>query len=264
MLSCCLLQLLHGRIQPLPERHDIGRVLTPEQKAVLLKTASSKPEWRIAYLAAMLALNTTMRACEIRGLHWRDVNFRGRTITVAKSKTESGKRAIPLNDHAWAAILELRDRIENLLGMSRSADWYVFPHAEGGREPDPTQPMSNWRTAWRRITRVAGLRGLRFHDLRHHAITELAESAVSDQTIMSIAGHVSTKMLAHYSHVRLDAKRAALASLSSGPADGSHVTINVTNEIGEKKARPQMIEKMVDVRGFEPPTPCLQSRCSPS
>ncbi|HEX3968282.1 MAG TPA: tyrosine-type recombinase/integrase [Edaphobacter sp.] len=45
----------------------------------------------------------------------------------------------------------------------------------------------------------------RFHDLRHQAITELAESKASDSTIMSIAGHVSRKMLAHYSHVRLDA-----------------------------------------------------------
>jgi len=33
--------------------------------------------------------------------------------------------------------------------------------------------------------------GLRFHDLRHTAITDLAESQTSDQTIMAIAGHVS-------------------------------------------------------------------------
>ena len=58
--------------------------------------------------------------------------------------------------------------------------------------------------------------GFRFHDLRHQAITELAESKASDQTIMSIAGHVSRKMLAHYSHVRLDAKRNALDALTMG------------------------------------------------
>ena len=56
--------------------------------------------------------------------------------------------------------------------------------------------------------------GLRFHDLRHNAITELAESATSDQTIMAIAGHVSPKMLALYSHVRLEAKRTALLKLA--------------------------------------------------
>jgi integrase len=56
-------------------------------------------------------------------------------------------------------------------------------------------------------------KGLRIHDLRHHAITELAEPKASDQTIMAIAGHVSKKMLALYSHVRLEAKRTALDTL---------------------------------------------------
>ena len=64
------------------------------------------------------------------------------------------------------------------------------------------------------MTQAAGISGFRFHDLRHHTITELAESQASDQTIMSIAGHVSPRMLAHYSHVRMEAKRNALDALS--------------------------------------------------
>jgi len=60
------------------------------------------------------------------------------------------------------------------------------------------------------------LHKLRFHDLRHHAVTELAESQASEQTILSIAGHVSPRMLAHYSHVRLEAKRRAVDVLSQG------------------------------------------------
>ena len=59
------------------------------------------------------------------------------------------------------------------------------------------------------------LAGLRFHDLRHTAITKLAESQASDQTIMAIAGHVSQQMLEHYSHIRLAAKRTALDSIST-------------------------------------------------
>ena len=57
---------------------------------------------------------------------------------------------------------------------------------------------------------MPGLSHLRFHDLRHHAITELAESQASDMTIMSIAGHASRKMLERYSHIRMEAKRRAL------------------------------------------------------
>jgi integrase len=58
--------------------------------------------------------------------------------------------------------------------------------------------------------------GFRFHDLRHQAITELAEAGASDATLMALAGHMSRQMLEHYSHVRMAAKRAALDKLESG------------------------------------------------
>jgi hypothetical protein len=58
--------------------------------------------------------------------------------------------------------------------------------------------------------------GLRFHDLRHQAITELAERGSSDATIMALAGHMSREMLEHYSHVRMQAKRAAVDGLATG------------------------------------------------
>jgi integrase len=51
---------------------------------------------------------------------------------------------------------------------------------------------------------------VRFHDLRHHAITELAEAGATDYTILSIAGHISRRMLDHYCHVRLEPKKKAL------------------------------------------------------
>lgn len=86
--------------------------------------------------------------------------------------------------------------------------------------------------------------GLRFHDLRHHAITELAESQTSDQTIMSIAGHISPKMLALYSHVRMNAKRKALDALSGGDSGGSYGTKSDTNCPAESIAQPQVIEKI--------------------
>jgi integrase len=70
----------------------------------------------------------------------------------------------------------------------------------------------NWTADMQKVKSPTA--GLRFHDLRHHAITELAESQASDQTIMAIAGHVSPRMLNHYSHVRLVAKRNALDALA--------------------------------------------------
>src|ERR1700674_493205 len=234
--------LVADDVQRLPERRDIGRALRHEEKLKLLKVAASKPEWQIARLAAIVALNTTMRSCEIRGLQWRDIDLMDRTLIVRHSKTEAGERVIPLNASVWAAILELRERAKLMCGEPQP-NWYLFPHGEGqgpvtrpknrpGPEavtvkPDPTKPMSTWRTAWRKIVKEAGLPGLRFHDLRHHAITELAEFLASDQTVMAIAGHVSPKMLAHYSHVRLEAKRKALDALS-GVVTGEVTTQSAT------------------------------------
>jgi integrase len=248
-------------LRPLKVEGHIGRALSFAEKVQLLKTADSKPEWQIARLAATLALNTTMRAGEIRNVRWRDVDVINKVLTVRRSKTEAGKRVIPLNTDAWAAVLELRFRSKLLFECEPEPEWYVLPHAEGLRDPDPTTPMSGWRTAWRNLTRaiqcpacgrlqkpsktcsdkkckadigkvVSPTAGLRFHDLRHHAITELAEGQASEQTIRSIAGHVSQKMLDHYSHIRLDAKREALNALSQ--KDRRHPMTQTTSQMGVK------------------------------
>jgi len=65
------------------------------------------------------------------------------------------------------------------------------------------------------LRKEAGLDGLRFYDLRHTAITNLAEGQASDTTILDIAGHVSMRMLRHYSHVRKETKRKALDALAT-------------------------------------------------
>ena len=279
-------------VKPLPVRHNIGRAMPHEEKVRLLKTAASRPEWQTARLAMILALNTTMRGCELKGLHWRDMDFIERTLTIRRSttKTDAGERVIPLNAEAWAAMLELRDRVKLLLGQVPEPDWYVFPHAEGLTMPDPTRPMSGWRTAWRSLTRaircpccgelqragltcrnqqckadIRGVRsstaGLRFHDLRHHAITELAESQIGDQVIMDIAGHVSRDMLRHYSHIRLEAKRRALDVLSSSVSQNAlsrefsegSVTNSVTNERKNKRSPLQLAEKAGGRQGIRTP-----------
>ena len=58
--------------------------------------------------------------------------------------------------------------------------------------------------------------GFGSNDLRHQAITELAETGASDATMMALAGHMTREMMEHYSHVRMAAKRDALEKLSGG------------------------------------------------
>src|SRR5215470_8049311 len=74
--------------------------------------------------------------------------------------------------------------------------------------------QADLKATYRQAALYIGIPFLRFHDLRHTCITKLAEGQASEQTLMSIAGHLSRKMLEHYSHIRLEAKRAALDAIA--------------------------------------------------
>jgi len=52
----------------------------------------------------------------------------------------------------------------------------------------------------------------------------MAEAGASDATLMAVAGHMSRRMLEHYSHVRMAAKRSALEKLESGLMGGPSPT----------------------------------------
>jgi hypothetical protein len=131
---------------------------------------------------------------------------------------------------------------------------------------DPAATCSGCKTDTSEVK--SPFRGFRFHDLRHQAITELAESKASDQTIMGIASHVSRKMLQHYSHVRLEAKRTALDALSmrptqlvssEGKADGYDTKLRK-----ELEEVPQVVDLLVELSGIEPLASSLRTRRSPS
>lgn len=232
-------------VRMLPERgKPVAKVLTEEQKAILFATAAERPGYMVVHCAATLAASTTCRGVELKHIRWSDVDLFEKTLTVRRSKTEAGHRIVPLTGDAMAALARLRERAE--LNRAAEPEHYVFPACEG-LKIDPARPQKSWRTAWRSLTKEAGriagqsaareairagrgwkaglqawrkaaeaFRGFRFHDLRHQAITELAESGASDATLMAMAGHMSRRMMEHYSHVRMEAKRAAVAALDRG------------------------------------------------
>jgi integrase len=283
--------LIADDVRPLKgSTSTVGRALTLEEKMRLLRVAEARPEWQTARLAMTLALCTTMRGVEIKNLHWRDVDLPRKSFTIRRSKTAAGLRSIPMNDDAYAAVTELWSRASAVGGTL--PNHFIFPACENG-QIDPERHQRSWRTAWRNMTRaifcthcrkmqdptetcrVCGaemknvkspLAGLRFHDLRHHAITELAESQTSDSTIMALAGHVSRKMLEHYSHVRQEAKRDAVSLLSakrpSQATTKSYDTSHDTNATFAEEVPSYVVEEMVGTTRFElatSPTPRVRS-----
>jgi integrase len=204
---------LEGNVRPLPERQSlIGRALTRAEQRRLFDAAASNPEWEHVYCAATLAANTSMRPVEVKHLRRRDVDLFKKILTVRRSKNESSHRVIPLNASAVRALSRMIERADQ--HGHTSPEHFLWPACRWGKI-DPTKPIHKWDTAWRALRKAADLPGLRFHDLRHTVITELAEMGVPDHVLESISGHLSRRMLEHYSHIRLKAKREALEALEA-------------------------------------------------
>lgn len=218
---------LQGRIRFLREPHDTGRAVSHEEETKLLE-AAGKSRSPALLPRVVLALETGLRANEMRQLHhrdltiaWKDGAIESGWLRVSRSKTEGGQgRMIPLSRRACAILTLWLSRFRE-----PPADGFLFPHHAVGFAGDKRAPVlydvdfnrsgSEWKSAWTAACRSAGTH-YRWHDLRHTFVSRLAENpAVSEQTIMALAGHVSKSMLARYSHIRQAAKQAAIDALEA-------------------------------------------------
>jgi integrase len=221
---------LDGKYQPLPEPvSEVGRGLTPEEEVRLIDTAKSRPQWAVAYHAAILENETGMRGVEVRNIQLKRIDLMTREIRLQKSKTKGGVRTIPLNNDAQDAVKELLVRAEKL--GATQPDHYLIPalvteviEGKSGsparmRRYDPTRPTKGWRTAWRKLTAKAGLHGLRGHDLRHNWVTSHAEIGTPQSVLEAQAGHLSKRMSDLYKHISERAARKASDELARVKAE---------------------------------------------
>ncbi len=195
----------------------IAKAFSIQDKAKLLAEAKKRRSPSV-YPALMLALHCGLRDAELRGLTWDRVILDGAVpmLAVGDSKTEAGEgRTIPLNTDVIAALESHRKWYLKKFSETRD-EWYLFPFGQP-QPTDPCRPVTSFKGAWSVIRKNAGVTG-RWHDSRHTFVTDLAESTeASDETIRSLAGHVSKQMLKHYSHIRMEAKRKAVAALVAKP-----------------------------------------------
>jgi len=125
-----------------------------------------------------LALETAMRRSELLGLRWEHVDLGRRTIFLQLTKNGTS-RTVPLSTHA----------IQILTEIPRNIDGRVFPVTH--------EVVSQ---AFNRARKQAGVKDIRFHDLRHMAITHLAEKLPNLIELSAVSGHKSLAMLKRYYH----------------------------------------------------------------
>lgn len=209
----------HYRPLPLP-RPSIGRALEENDMQRLFRIASANPRWMVAYCCAVISANTSANASELRNLRLRNIHLDLATFDIEEgAKNKYRERPQPMNEPALWAMRQLVRRAKEKGAIY--PEHYLLPHRarNGGRGFDPTRPMFSWRGAWDDMREAAGLPKLRFHDLRHTAITLLLEDEdVSERTVIDLAGHVSRAMLERYSHIRMRTKREAVDALAKKTA----------------------------------------------
>jgi integrase len=221
---------LRDQVGRFPEDPRIPTLMDSGEKDRLFRIAKANRRWFVAYHAAIIASNTTCRKVELRHLRRGDVDFQNKLLRIRRTKGRTaGIRSIPMNAATLAAFRSLFRRLDGW-GFSSADDW-VFPGRDAkSRDGIKSRPVHCWRSAWRSLTEAAGLRGLRFHDLRHQAITELREAGTPDVVVMGISGHKSSAMLDLYSHARLDSMRSAVDRLE--PAQAQQASPAAGNEVG--------------------------------
>ncbi len=197
--------------------------------------AEHHPEQRFATMAELAALAQAMpdryramvlvaglcglRLGELSALRWEDVDFAAATITVRRKrlrlasgevieddpKSRAGRRTVALP----AVLVSELER--HRIAYGARPDGYVFTSEEG-----TTLERSNFRQrVWLPAAEVAGLAGLRFHDLRHTAGTLAARTGATTKELMARLGHASPRASMIYQHAAEDRDRRIAEGLDT-------------------------------------------------
>jgi integrase len=170
-------------------------VLTPAELRKLLD--STVDPWA---MPIMLAAYTGARQAEVLGLKWGDIDWSRRSAEIRRQwrrgafyepKTKASRRTVELPDELVSALKRWR------LRCPKGEHELVCPGAKG-------QPMNSsdlLRTGLHSALRRAGLRQVRFHDLRHSFASNLLAASVDVVTVSKALGHANVHItLVTYAH----------------------------------------------------------------
>ncbi|WP_019354467.1 site-specific integrase [Streptomyces sp. AA1529] len=197
--------------------------LTAAEGRQLLAAARGNRLWAAYELAVRLGL----RRGELLGLRWEDVDLFEGVLTVRQAlqrvggelvivppKTQRSARRIPLPRECVTALRAQRAQQladKRLAGEKWRGDGsgLIFTTKNG----TPIEPR-NLNRSFEALSARAGVRKVRFHDLRHTCASLLHEQGANARTIMQVLGHSSIRVTMDiYTFVRLDEQRDAIGRL---------------------------------------------------
>jgi len=176
---------------PAPGRN---RRLKPKEEKRLLRACDAQSNPMLGWIVR-LAIYTAMRQGEIESLTRDQVSLKSRVVKLTETKNGSA-RTVPLSKDAAEVLKEALNH--PVRPIDTALIFFGEPGKNGKRKPYTFKP------AWFKALRSAKIKGLRFHDLRHEAVSRLVEAGLNDQEVAAISGHKSMQMLKRYTHLRAE------------------------------------------------------------
>ncbi|WP_432047099.1 site-specific integrase [Streptomyces asiaticus] len=205
--------------------------LTVEEGRRLLAAARGNRLWAAYELAVRIGL----RRGEVLGLRWKDVDLADGTVTIrqtlqrvggelliAAPKTQRSARRVALPTECVTALRARRaqqqgDRLAAGDKWKDNGSDLVFTTKHG----TPIEPR-NLNRAFTLLCEKAGVRLVRFHDLRHTCASLLHEQGADARMIMEVLGHSSIRVTMDiYTFVRLDSQRSAFDRVGDALRDSN-------------------------------------------
>lgn len=192
---------------PKNRERKLNRYLSDAEYARLddaLETIENDPTTRavrrMAVPVVRVLIGTGCRASEVLERRWPDVDLEQGLMRV---EGKTGERYVPLN----AGVVEV---LRSLRAATSSVHGPVFPDP---RHPARSLSYSQYEWMWRTIREIAGLPGLRTHDLRHSFASLGAREGLSLLKIGRLLGHKTPSTTNRYAHLTANELREDAAAL---------------------------------------------------
>jgi len=218
------------------KKDSVGTLNQDEVDLFLFTCLEHFPEH---YPFFMCAFRTGMRLGELLGLQWGDVDWNAKFIEVKRSyklksfnPPKNGKvRKVDMSDQLVGTLRDLlRRRKKEALkcGLGEVVDT-IFHQNENPME------QNYIRRVFKRVLAKAGLREIRFHDIRHTYASLLLSNGESPVYVKEQLGHHSIQMTVDiYGHLIPSSNRGAVNKLDTQPS--------ATYPQPVKKEEPQPVE----------------------
>jgi len=167
------------------------RVLTRDEETRLLNACPDHLKDVIR-----IALNTGMRRGEILGLTWDWIDFEECIITLPQTHTKTNiSRKVPINEIVRRILLKRK--------LQSGGSEFVFPS-----EKSKSGHIKWLKRSFKRACEDAQIKDLRFHDLKHTAITRMVEAGVPRDDISKVVGTSYKLIVERYSHQKESLRKA--------------------------------------------------------